>query len=270
MNNLQLFNHAEFGGVRVFLEDGQPWLVGKDVAEILGYTDTDQAIRTHIDEEDKLTRKFDGSGQNRLMTIINESGLYCLILSSKLPIAKKFKRWVTSEVLPAIRKTGGYVSGNETDYIIKSITTAVMEQLPAMVAMSVSQALNAVLTEVKPSTKQPLLNLLNPSKAPKLLTSENIEETELWESLLIQWRNFRKTRKYKSEADKSFIALCRERYPELNIGRRTLYRKWRAYEKDGRAGLVDMRGRHGNHRRKVVVTVEIEDAPELKKADNEA
>ena len=108
MNDLQLFNNPEFGAVRAVEVDGEPWFVGKDVAQALGYNDTDQALRKHVDDEDKLTRRFDGSGQERSMTTINESGLYSLVLSSKLPGAKKFKRWVTAEVLPTIRKTGGY------------------------------------------------------------------------------------------------------------------------------------------------------------------
>ena len=108
MNDLQLFNNPEFGAVRAVEVDGEPWFVGKDVAQALGYNDTDQALRKHVDDEDKLTRRFDGSGQGRSMTTINESGLYSLVLSSKLPGAKKFKRWVSAEVLPTIRKTGGY------------------------------------------------------------------------------------------------------------------------------------------------------------------
>src|SRR5690625_1125560 len=98
MNELMTYVSKEFGPVRAIEIDGEPWLIGKDVAEALGYSDTDQAIRRHVDEEDKLTRSFDGSGQNREMYIINESGLFSLVLSSKLPGAKKFKRWVTSEV----------------------------------------------------------------------------------------------------------------------------------------------------------------------------
>lgn len=108
MNEMQTFNNDEFGTIRSLIIDGEPWFVGKDIAKVLGYSDTDQALRKHVDGEDKLTRRFDGSGQSRNMTIINESGLYSLILSSKLPSAKKFKRWVTSEVLPAIHKTGTY------------------------------------------------------------------------------------------------------------------------------------------------------------------
>ena len=102
---------SEFGKVRVVEIDGEPWLVGKDVAAVLGYSDTDQALRKHVDDEDKLTRQFNGSGQSRSATIINESGLYSLVLSSKLPGAKKFRQWVTSEVLPSIRKHGGYIAG---------------------------------------------------------------------------------------------------------------------------------------------------------------
>lgn len=109
-----IFENPEFGSIRTIELDGEPWMVGKDVAIVLGYGDTDQALRRHVDDEDKLTRNFDGSGQNRSMTIINESGLYSLVLSSKLPAAKKFKRWVTKEVLPSIRKTGGY--NMPTDY----------------------------------------------------------------------------------------------------------------------------------------------------------
>lgn len=108
-----VFDNPEFGRVRVVEIDGEPWLVGKDVAAVLGYSDTDQVLRKHVDDEDKLTRQFNGSGQSRSATIINESGLYSLVLSSKLPNAKKFRRWVTSEVLPSIRKYGGYIAGQE-------------------------------------------------------------------------------------------------------------------------------------------------------------
>ena len=108
MNELRIFKSPEFGQIRTIEIGGEPWFVGKDVAEILGYKDTSDAMRRHVDDEDKLTRCFTDSGQSREMYVINESGLYSLILSSKLPTAKRFKRWVTSEVLPAIRKTGTY------------------------------------------------------------------------------------------------------------------------------------------------------------------
>ena len=108
LNELQIYENPEFGKMRSIQIDGEPWFVGKDVAAALGYGDTDQAIRNHVDDEDKLTRNFNGSGQNRAMTVINESGVYALIFGSKLDSAKRFKHWVTHEVLPSIRKTGSY------------------------------------------------------------------------------------------------------------------------------------------------------------------
>ena len=108
MNELKIFKNNDFGEIRTVTINGEPHFVGKDVAEILGYIRPDHAVNHHVDDEDKLMYQIDTSGQNRQMLIINESGLYSLILSSKLPNAKKFKRWVTSEVLPEIRKTGSY------------------------------------------------------------------------------------------------------------------------------------------------------------------
>ena len=103
----EIFNHPEFGNLRCIEIDGEPWFVGKDVTVALKYANPQKAIRDHVDKEDKLTERIVQSGQNRQMWIINESGLYSLILSSKLESAKRFKHWVTSEVLPCIRKTGG-------------------------------------------------------------------------------------------------------------------------------------------------------------------
>lgn len=108
MNNLQIFNNPEFGDIRTVKIDGEPWFVGKDIAESLGYTNPRDAVKNHVDPEDKGVAKHDTPGGLQKISIINESGLYSLILSSKLPNARKFKRWVTSEVLPAIRKTGHY------------------------------------------------------------------------------------------------------------------------------------------------------------------
>ena len=113
-NQIQIFSSKEFGSVRTMIIDGEPWFVGKDVAMILGYAKPRNAVATHVDDDDKKEAPVQGNlGGTQLMTIINESGFYSLVLSSKLPNAKKFKRWVTSEVLPSIRKTGGYVSNDE-------------------------------------------------------------------------------------------------------------------------------------------------------------
>ena len=112
MQELMIFNNPQFGEIRTAEIDGEPWFVGKDVALALGYKDTINALKAHIDDEDKRGgwRITTPSGEQE-MTIINESGLYSLVLSSKLPGAKQFKRWVTTEVLPSIRKNGGYVQG---------------------------------------------------------------------------------------------------------------------------------------------------------------
>lgn len=143
MNNLQIFNSPEFGQVRTIQQNGEPWFVGKDVAEILGYKDTSDAMKKHVDIEDKLTRRFADSGQNREMYIINESGLYSLILSSKMPKAKEFKRWVTSEVIPAIRKTGGYIAGSE------NMTDAELMAKAVLVAQSTIQQRDQRIKELE-------------------------------------------------------------------------------------------------------------------------
>lgn len=134
MNELKIFENESFGEIRTIKdENGEPWFVGKDVAEILEYTNTTKAILTHVDDEDKkILTSQNGTLENipnRGLTIINESGLYALIFSSKMKKAKEFKRWVTSEVLPAIRKHGAYMSDeviektlSDPDYLIMLAT----------------------------------------------------------------------------------------------------------------------------------------------------
>lgn len=108
MNKIKIFENPEFGNVRTTLIDGEPWFVGKDITDILKYRNGSRDINRHIDEDDRQKMMIFDGNQMKETTVINESGMYALILSSKLPSAKKFKRWVTSEVLPAIRKTGSY------------------------------------------------------------------------------------------------------------------------------------------------------------------
>lgn len=117
---LTVFNNEEFGEIRTVIIDNKPWFVGKDVAVSLGYKDTSDALKKHVADEDKLTRCFADSGQNRQMYIINESGLYALIFGSKLESAKRFKHWVTSEVLPCIRKNRIYATDNVIDNILNN------------------------------------------------------------------------------------------------------------------------------------------------------
>lgn len=114
MQNIQIFNNPEFGNVRTVEIESEPWFSGKDVAEALGYSNPRKAVLDHVDEEDKGVTKCDTLGGQQDMSIINESGLYSLVLSSKLPSAKKFKKWITSEVIPSIRRLGGYIVGQES------------------------------------------------------------------------------------------------------------------------------------------------------------
>ena len=108
MNELQIFNSEEFGDIRTVTIDNEPWFVGKDVATALGYKNTADAIGKHVDVDDKLLSQIAIAGQRRDVAVINESGVYALIFGSKLESAKRFKHWVTAEVLPSIRKTGSY------------------------------------------------------------------------------------------------------------------------------------------------------------------
>lgn len=122
---LKIFNNSVFGSIRTMLIENEPHFVARDIALALGYKDTSDAVKRHVDSEDKLTRCFTDTGQSREMYVINESGLYSLILSSKLPNAKQFKRWVTSDVLPSIRKFGMYATDdliNNPDLLIKVAT----------------------------------------------------------------------------------------------------------------------------------------------------
>lgn len=142
MNKLQVFNNQEFGSVRTLTLNDEPWFVGKDVAEVLGYKNTRDALSKHVDDEDKGVAKCDTLGGTQNIAIINESGLYSLIISSKLASAKKFKRWVTSEVLPALRKTG--------QYQVKELSGQELMAKALIEAQSVLAAKDKQIEEMKP------------------------------------------------------------------------------------------------------------------------
>ena len=139
MNEITVFNNDEFGSIRTVTIENEPWFVGKDVAEVLGYQNGSRDINRHVDDEDKLCTKIEYAGQKREVTIINESGLYSLIMSSKLPTAKKFKRWVTSEVLPSIRKTGSYGKPMSQLEIAQYSINLLIEQERKMKALEAQQ-----------------------------------------------------------------------------------------------------------------------------------
>lgn len=200
MNELQIFTNAEFGSVRTTVIDGEPFFVGKDVAEILGYRDTSDALKRHVDEEDKLTRCFTDSGQNREMYIINESGLYSLILRSQLPKARKFKRWVTSEVLPAIRRHGMYAIDEmlENPDLAIAALTQLKEERKRRKELEITTAIqNQQIAELKPKASCYDLILQNRNTVPVTQIAKDYGMSgrrfnELLHDLGIQYK-FRKT-----------------------------------------------------------------------------
>lgn len=151
MNELQTFASNEFGAVRSMLIDEVPWFVGRDVATALGYAKPENALSAHVDNEDKNTVTIrDGIRGNPNMTVINESGLYSLILSSKLPVAKRFKHWVTNEVLPAIRKTGEYRTAATQDEVPpRELTSDDYFRAASIVATCKNERLPYVLSYLK-------------------------------------------------------------------------------------------------------------------------
>ena len=157
MNELQIFSNEQFGSVRVIEQNGEPWFVGKDVADILGYTNQNEAIQDHVDEEDKLNSKtlssFELNLGQRGGWLINESGLYSLIMSSKMPKAKQFKRWVTSEVLPSIRKHGLYAVDEvlaDPDILISALMELKEERRKAKALEDTVAVQNQQIAEMRP------------------------------------------------------------------------------------------------------------------------
>lgn len=157
MNELKIFQNSEFGTIRTLSINNEPWFIGKDVASILGYSNTRKALNDHVDDEDKGVTKCDTLGGAQEMTIINESGLYSLILSSKLPKAKEFKHWVTSDVLPDIRKHGGYLTPEKVeeallnpDTIIKLATELKAEREARKHAELEAASAKQVIGELQP------------------------------------------------------------------------------------------------------------------------
>jgi len=167
MNNIQVFNNEELGCIRTVMINDQPWFVGKDIAVALGYSNTRDALAKRVDDEDKGVAKCDTLGGTQELAVINESGLYSLILSSKLPSAKKFKRWVTSEVLPAIRKTGHYGNTPLKDVInLIRITRDNMEKQGAS-PTQIAETINGICEQYG-------INLPNFVIHPEQVTMKNV------------------------------------------------------------------------------------------------
>ena len=179
-NKIKIFENEEFGKIRTVIINGEPWFVGKDVAVILGYSKPRNAITTHVDCEDKKVAPIQGDlGGTQQMIIINESGLYSLILSSKMPKARDFKRWVTSEILPTIRRTGGYVA--DEDMFIENYLPFLEEPYKGLFRLQM-MAINQLNERIRHN--QPLVdfanqvagteNVIDMNAMAKLAAEENI------------------------------------------------------------------------------------------------
>lgn len=189
MQELKIFENPAFGQVRIVEREGEPWFVGKDVAAALGYQNPQRAIRDHVDDEDKGVTEMITPGGIQPVPIINESGLYSLVLSSKLPTAKAFKRWITSEVIPSIRKTGGYIAGQ---------AELSPEELMARALMVAQKTLAE--RDARIST----LTVENQIMAPKAEYFDDLVDRNLLTS-------FRETAKQLEIKEKAFIAFLLEK-----------------------------------------------------------
>lgn len=188
MNNIQIFKYED-NDVRTVDLNGEPWFVGKDVAAVLEYSNPRKALADHVDQEDKGVTKCDTLGGVQELTIINESGLYSLILSSKLPTAKQFKRWVTSEVLPSIRKNGGYIAGQE------QLTPSELMAKALLVANKTLAEREARISELK---------VQNAIMQPKAEYFDELVDRNLLTS-------FRETAKQLGVEEKKFISFLMEK-----------------------------------------------------------
>ena len=195
MTDIQVFNNPEFGSIRTVDQNGEPWFVGKDVALALGYKDTVNALKSHVDDQDKTGWRITTQFGEKDTTIINESGLYLLIFSSKLEGAQRFKRWVTSEVLPSIRKHGAYIAGQEQltneELLAKALTVThrILEERDARLA-----AQDARISE---------LTVANQIAAPKAEYFDELVDRRLLTS-------FRDTSKQLEVGEKVFIGFLLE------------------------------------------------------------
>ena len=188
-NMIQTFVNEEFGTVRTLMKDGQPWFVGKDVAVILGYNEPHKAIARHVDEDDGMKHPvIDSMGRTQNVTIVNESGFYSLVLASRMPNAKKFKRWVTSEVLPQIRKTGSYIGFTDEKKIAFN---------PAV-----------ELSYLKPKEQTDLLDAMDSEQAtPSLSQAQRLKRFSQEGTLTIDMMRAIMSEEKKTEVDKVVIPM---------------------------------------------------------------
>lgn len=191
MNELVIFNNPEFGEIRTVEVKGEPWFVGKDVATALGYKNPQEAVRNHVDDEDKGVSEILTPGGKQTVPVINESGLYSLVLSSKLPGAKRFKRWITSEVIPSIRKHGAYLTPETLEAAILNpdtmirLCTALKEEQDKRKALEAANATLAVDNQIM----RPKADYFDELVDRNLLTSfrETAKQLDVKEKAFVQF-----------------------------------------------------------------------------------
>lgn len=208
-NKIAIFTSEEFGQIRTMEMNGEPWFVGKDVAEALGYSNTRDTLSTHVMNEDKNTVAIsDGKRGNPNQTIINESGLYALIFSSKLESAKRFKHWVTSEVLPSIRKNGGYIDGQETMSDEELLAKAVL------MSQKIIEEKNKIIekNQKKLAKQQPLVDFaVHVSQSKDTIDMGTMakiaknEQIDIGRNRLIKWLKDKKILRYNNAPYQKYI-----------------------------------------------------------------
>lgn len=214
MSNIEVFRNAEFGEIRTIVIDGEPWFVGKDIAEALGYAKPTDAVRKRVSDEDRGISKMETPSGSQQMTVINESGLYSLILSSKLPSAKEFKHWVTSDVLPSVRKHGAYMTTKtienvltSPDFIIQLATQLKNEQEARKAAENKIEEQQLQLEEQKPKVEfadhvSESENLITMEYMAKLANDEHIN---VGRNKLFSWLREQKILKFDNVPYQNFI-----------------------------------------------------------------
>ena len=225
MSELQVFNNAEFGSVRSLMVNGEPYFVGRDVAKILGYANPNDALAKRVDEEDKGVAKCDTLGGIQELTVINESGLYSLILSSKLPSAKRFKRWVTSEVLPAIRKHGVFVMDdivNNTDALIEALQAFKAERLQRVALEEENAVQKQQLSEMRPKASYYDVVLNSPDLVSVTEIAKDYGKSAQWlnEKLHDKGIQYKQGGRiwilYQKYAEKGYTSTKTHTYPDSN------------------------------------------------------
>lgn len=223
MSELQVFENAEFGSVRSVMVGSEPYFVGKDVADILGYQNGSRDVNRHVDEEDRQKMMLFDGNQDKETIIINESGLYSLILSSRLPSAKRFKRWVTSEVLPAIRKHGVFALDdivNNTDALIEALQAFRAERLQRQALEEENAVQKQQLTEMKPKASYYDVVLNSPDAVSVTVIAKDYGRSARWlnEYLCSRGVQFKQGGKiwilYQKYAKKGYTCTKTHTYPD--------------------------------------------------------